>query len=148
MFASGSLVGCGTVLPPASAKVLSEADTFEVLALDPNVEPPSDAVSSPQSFHGFEVVGRASVPSREARARIVGIVDDGMRSGGTRSKCFNPRHGVHAVKSGHVVDLVICYQCGEVDVHDASSTKDFDTANVRPSLDREMAAVGVIALPD
>lgn len=111
-----------------------------MLALDSNVEPPSDAVSSSQSFHGMKVVGRARVPSREAQARIVGIVDDGMRSGGTRSKCSNPRHGVHAVKSGHVVDLVICYECGEVDVHDGSSTRDFHTARASTAKWRSSAS--------
>lgn len=141
------LVGCGSPLPPASAAVLAEADTFEVLALDPGGPEAAEAPPA-ETFHGFKIVAKAAVPSREAQKRIVDIVDDGVRSGGTRAKCFNPRHGIHAVKAGHVVDLVICYQCGEVDLHDGSITRDLDTADVRAKLDVEMKAVGVTALPD
>jgi hypothetical protein len=30
------------------------------------------------------------------------------------SGCFNPRHGIRAVKGGRTVDVVICFECGYI----------------------------------
>ena len=131
-------VACGIPLPKASVDVLAHADTFEVYRLEPHTEAPPE-----QTFLGNKIVARATVRDPKARDRIWNVVDQGVRSGGTRAKCFNPHHGIHAIRGTEIVDLVICYECGEVDVNGPNGVTIVSTADVGAKLDAELRAVGL-----
>ncbi|TKC97140.1 hypothetical protein [Polyangium fumosum] len=140
VLAAASVLGCGS-LPDAAVAVLDGADSFQVLALDPDhgEEPPPGV----ESFHGYQVLAKGDVTDPKARERIVGIVNAGVRKGGTQAKCFNPRHGVHAVRDGHSVDLVICYECSALEVVEDGRSTTLPTGDVQADLDEAFRAAGI-----
>ncbi len=64
-------------------------------------------------FHGFEILGRAEIVDSNERQELVEALKKGVTEGKKREPlaCFDPRHGIRAVKSGINVDLVICFEC-------------------------------------
>ncbi|MDI1444101.1 hypothetical protein [Polyangium sp. 6x1] len=139
--ASAPVLGCSS-LPDSAVGVLEGADSFQVLALEPDHggEPPQGA----ETFHGYQVLAKGDVADPKTRERIVDIVNAGVRKGGTLAKCFNPRHGVHAVRGGRSVDLVICYECSALEVVEDGQTKTLPTGDVQADLDETFRAAGVI----
>lgn len=107
-------------LPEDVLIVLEKADKLELLSLDPNrIE---DKDKSKEGFHGFQILGKIEV-KEEVRKKIVSSLLAGIASEKNMAKCFEPRHGIHAVHDGKTVDLVICFQCQRVDVYAVSATK-------------------------
>jgi hypothetical protein len=141
-FAAISVLGCGS-LPDSAVAVLDGADAFQVLALDPypGGEAPPPGV---ESFHGYQVLAKGDVADPKARERIVDLVNAGVRKGGTQAKCFNPRHGVHAVRGGRSVDLVICYECSALEVVEDGHATTIPTGDVQADLDAAFRAAGVV----
>ncbi|MDC3960559.1 hypothetical protein [Polyangium jinanense] len=139
------VLGCSS-LPDSAVAVLEGADSFQVLALDPDrgEEPPPGV----ETFHGHQVLAKGDVEGPEARERIAGIVNAGVRKGGTQAKCFNPRHGVHAVQGGRTVDLVICYECSALEVVEDGRSTTLPTGDVQADLDEAFRAAGVIRPTD
>ncbi len=137
---AGALAGAGCGSLPGSARdVLDHADTFEIYALNPN-----SRVEGEGSFQGFQVVGSAKVTDPAAQQRILDIIESGMGKWATQAKCFNPRHGVHAVHAGRTVDITICYECSNIEITEGSASKMSSTGNVRSDLDAEFGAFGVV----
>jgi hypothetical protein len=137
LFLPLALVACTTGLPPAAEDGLEHADVFEVLALDPV---PSEEVPA-NAFHGHTVLGRATVTDAALRTRIVRTIERGAGHG-TRSKCFNPRHGVHTMHGSKMVDLMICYECGEIDVYDGTESQ-LSTSDVGAEVETLFKEAGV-----
>jgi hypothetical protein len=78
---------------------------------------------------------------RLADALRLGAEDNfGMAAG-----CFIPRHGLHLVGGGKTVDLVICFQCLQVQVFEnGKETKGFLTSHdPQPEFDAILKAAGV-----
>src|SRR5215471_5786878 len=101
------LVVCVDHVPSSVMSELEHADQYELLSLDPQYHrtPPED------SFHGWRVLGRTSVTDPESRKSLNRALRFGAWEAGLAYRCFNPRHGVHLLKNGKSVDLVICFQC-------------------------------------
>jgi hypothetical protein len=38
-----------------------------------------------------------------------------MSESGIPAQCFNPRHAIHAQNGEHRVDLLICFECGQIE---------------------------------
>ncbi|HLW65757.1 MAG TPA: hypothetical protein VKS79_10595 [Gemmataceae bacterium] len=108
--------------PPATAKdnklpdevvnVLANAETFELLSLDPD----SRVDTSKDAFHGYKVLGKTSVKEADARQKLVDSLAKGMEGEIRPAKCFNPRHGIRATHDGKTVELVICFECHQFKV--------------------------------
>jgi len=66
-----------------------------------------------EMFHGFEVLGRAEIVDTNERKELVEALKNGVAEGKKLEPlaCFDPRHGIRAVKGGTNVDLVICFEC-------------------------------------
>jgi len=135
------VLGCGS-LPDSAVAVLDRPDSFQILALEPH--PTGEAQPGVERFHGHGVLAKADVADPKARERIVDIVNRGVRKGGTQAKCFNPRHGVHAVQGGRAVDLVICYECSALEVVEDGHGTTLGTGDVQPELDEAFRAAGVV----
>lgn len=132
--------GCSS-LPASAVGVLENADQFQIFALEPyatNEPKPTDTV-----FHGHVVLARAEVKDPKVRAKIAFIVERGVRQGGMQAKCFNPRHGVHAMQGKRTVDLVICYECSAVEVVEDGNATTVTTGDVQSELDEAFQAAGV-----
>jgi len=131
--------GCGG-LPASATGVLEGAEQFQIYRLEPYGEAakPGETV-----FRGHVIEARAEVKDAQSKAKITDIVNRGIRRGDTQAKCFNPRHGIHAVRAGKTVDLVICYECSAVEVGENGVWSTMTTADVQSDLDAAFEAAGI-----
>ena len=107
--------GCAAA-PPGVLRDLEKADEFVLYSLDPRrqAEEPKDG------FHGWLVLGRTQITDAGARKKLVAALEQGVREhDGSIAHCFNPRHGIRATRAGKSVDLVICFECFQVEVFTA-----------------------------
>ena len=95
-------------LPDAVKAVLDGAEKFELYSLDPDrMNRPTDG-----GFHGWKVLGKTEVKDKATRQKLIAALLRGIaENDGTVAGCFNPRHGIRAVKGDQTADLVICFQC-------------------------------------
>lgn len=129
-----------SVLPPKAGDVARHAEAFEILALNPRGDAP---VGEAESFFGHPITARAKVTDPAAQQRIMDIVEKGMGQWATEAKCFNPRHGIRAVRGGDKVEIAICYECKNAEISVGGETTHTTTGDVRAELDKEFAALGV-----
>jgi hypothetical protein len=108
--------GADNKLPEAALAVLSRATDFELLSLDPG----SEERSPKDGFHGYKVLGKTAVKDALVQKRLVKSFAKGMAGDIAPAKCFNPRHGIRATRDGKTVELVICFECSQFDLYDAS----------------------------
>ena len=99
--------------------VLEKANKIEILSLDPMRI--KDKEKTKDSFHGYPILGRTEV-KEEVQKKVLNSLLEGMVGKIDMAKCFNPRHGIHAEYDGKAVDLVICFECNQIGVYEATST--------------------------
>jgi hypothetical protein len=98
-------------IPGVAAKAMRNADSFELLSVDP------ERGRDDADFHHFKVLGRTMVTDPATRKRLYNSLQSGARWNlPFRSMCFNPRHAIRATAGGNTVDLVICFECSQVQV--------------------------------
>jgi hypothetical protein len=76
--------------------------------------------SSPaeEMFHGHRVLGKTEIRERVERAHLLRDLYKGIALAGPDvPKCFNPRHGIRATSGSDTVDLVICFECFQIQTH-------------------------------
>lgn len=104
-------VDFGGDVPAREAALLRDAAALELMALDPSPPTPAD-LADPARFHGYRVLGRATVTDPATRLALLDLLARGARENdGTVAACFNPRHGVRAELGGRTAELVICFEC-------------------------------------
>ena len=99
------------IFPGDSKLVFEQSDQLFVYSIKSMM-----ASEQKNTFQGYPIVGRSEVKDKQSKAAVVahfydGVVDEGLPSG-----CFNPHHGLRAVKGNQVVDLVICFECSNVKI--------------------------------
>lgn len=135
-------MGCSS-LPSSAVGILESAEQFQIYRLEPyGAEPPKPGETV---FHDHVILGQADVKDSATKEKITSIVNRGIRQGGTQAKCFNPRHGIHAVRAGKTVDLVICYECSAVEVGENGQWSTLVTGDVQSDLDAAFKAAGIPA---
>ena len=100
-------------LPFTAARALDGADQYELLSLDwERSESPS-----PEDFHRHRVLGHTEIADRTVRQRLNAALRHGVEPPLTPlPMCFNPRHGIRVVRGGQETDLLICFECHQVEV--------------------------------
>ncbi len=139
---SSGACSSGAKLPDVARAALDGAERLELWSLDPTLRETPAA----DGFHGWRALGRVTVEDAAERARLVDALAKGVAGNdGVVAACFNPRHGVRAVHDGKTVDLVICFECLQVQMFvDASASEGFLTTSApQPSFDRVLRAAGV-----
>ena len=97
--------------PAAAVTVLEQADQLELLSLHPRFE----THPTGKTFHGYRILSRTRIKDAKTRQKLIASLLQGMRENqGTIAACFNPRHGIHATHKGKRADLVICFECLQV----------------------------------
>ncbi len=103
-------------IPRGAATALRDPDTFELLSLDP------ERGRKDADFHRFKVLGRTTVTDPAMRQRLYNSLQSGARwNVPIPSLCFDPRHGIRVTSKGRTVDLVICFECSQVQVWQGDS---------------------------
>jgi hypothetical protein len=129
-------------IPEAAARALEKADTAELYSLDPDPRREKEG----GGFHGWTVLGKTEVKGQAARKELLGALRRSADANETGpAACFNPRHGLRLTAGGKAVDLVICFECLQVQVHDGSdkATGFLISAGPQPAFDRVLTAAGV-----
>jgi len=105
--------------PPTAKEVLAAAEAVEVLSLDPDAGRADPRPGEAVRFHEWMVLGSTTVNGRDAVARLVGRVEGAVTEATVLDEalCFRPRHGLRARAKDTVVELVICYECRQLNVY-------------------------------
>jgi len=113
-------------LPTRSGKMLHaetrrilEAGDFELLSLYPYAIQDSERASlgDQEEFHYFRVLGKTKITDRAERQQLLAALYESIEDASSFYSCFNPRHGIRATLGGETVDLVICFECLQMEVH-------------------------------
>ncbi|MCA8939315.1 MAG: hypothetical protein KDB07_05895, partial [Planctomycetes bacterium] len=100
-------------------RVLEFPESVELLTLDPEELDEARFRASKEYaeaqmakvFHNYRVLGRAELGNDEAGRAISAIYRGIDESDGVTAECFNPRHGLRAIRDGVTVELLICFEC-------------------------------------
>lgn len=132
------------VFPARAAALLRKAETIKVLSLDP-----FKSAADPKGFHDWSVVGTVPVAAKEREALVNAIVAGVAPSNWPIASCFNPRHGVHAIAKEGILDLVICFECNQVEVFYSGGGRDFYMPGytLEAPLSRIITKAGIAIVP-
>src|ERR1043166_9003249 len=129
--------------------LLRVAPSFEVMALIPSCLPAEAGEFVPRSrFHRYPVLGSAVVVDRALREEITSAVARGIEEPALVANCFIPRHGIRAADVYDSVDLVIYFECGQLQVDATGADPELGrwlTISTSPKavLDRVLLEAGV-----
>ena len=98
------------LLPGTAREIVENADYFEIISLDPY-----RTHEGKDRFHGYVIRGRAELRDPDMRKRLLSALYSSLGHGMPGILCFDPRHAIHAVRNGHSVDLLVCFQCEQVE---------------------------------
>lgn len=120
-FLGGAMAGeeRRNAMPAEAQAILEKATPYELLSLEPSgSDDDEDKDKKVEKFHGWRVLGKTAVKEADARKTVLTALVKGMaENDGSAAKCFNPRHGLRAVHDKKTVDLVICFECLQVEVY-------------------------------
>jgi hypothetical protein len=106
--------GRGDSVPADAKEMLTKADSFVLYSLDP--DPRRNPAEN--GFHGWKVLGKTSVKDAGGRRDLLASLEKAAAdSDGSMPDCFNPRHGIRVTRGDKTLDLVICFQCLQVEVY-------------------------------
>lgn len=96
-------------VPRIAWNALNDADRYELLTLNPYLSKPD--------YYGHEILGQTVIHDASVREKLNNALQAGVRtSDGKAMACFNPRHGIRVTHAGVVTDLVMCFECRQVQV--------------------------------
>ncbi len=135
---------CQQAFPDRAAKLLRSADTLLVFSLEP-VAGPSD----PKGFHGWPVLGQIGVDKKDREEFVEAVIAGAASKDAERALCFDPRHGIRAVSKDGTVDLVICFECSQVEVFYSGGRSDYFIPNssLHKTLAARLSKGGILVAP-
>jgi hypothetical protein len=127
--------------------VFEKADQIIIYSLDPSFD--NKEPDESKGFHGWKILGSTTIKDAKARGKIVAAIAKGLdESDGTAAKCFNPRHGLRATVDGKPVDVVICFECLQMQFFAGEAPKtETTTRSPEKALDEVLTAAGVSLAP-
>ncbi len=102
----------GRSIPDPVLKELQSAERFEVISLDPRRR--GDPLDE---YHGWKVLGRTWVGGARREKLVEALKSGVFWQGNIIFNCFVPRHGIRLIRGFQVVDLVISFECRQVQVY-------------------------------
>ena len=147
--AGTALIGVGVIRAddkPSSKDLkplFEKAEALELYSLDPTAD--MKEPDPKKGFHGWKILGKTTVKDAKNRKKIIDALYQGIEaSDGTAAKCFNPRHGIRATVDGKTADMVICFECLQIDFHVGEASKlETTTATPQKALDEVLTAAKV-----
>jgi hypothetical protein len=104
-------------LPSDLRHFLEGADQFTLYSLKNDFER-----NGTNTFFDHPILGQIKIEKTVERTNLVTALGDGIAGGCIPADCFEPRHGIRAVKNGVAVDFLICFECGTLDVFSTTGT--------------------------
>ena len=115
-------------LPEDVATLLENADEFTLYSVAPYpnyLSELSGHASSTNLFQGHAILGQLEIASPVTRTNLVVALNKGIAAEywsylpvSTRAipNCFNPRHAIRAKKGDEAVELLICFECKQIEI--------------------------------
>ena len=108
-----------TQLPAELQDALKNADNFTLYSIKPE---PDFQHTSTNTFEDHVILGQVDVKSKDTRTKLIAALKDGIDEQNKRvppgviwlPDCFNPRHGIRATKGNETVELLICFECEQI----------------------------------
>lgn len=104
----------------STKSALLTSDSFILYSLEPQsaIGNSQTLMHSTGKFHGNTVLGKIQIADPQVKAKLVNSLYNGIENNqGFAAACFNPRHGIRAMKGWRTIDVVICFECGHIDFH-------------------------------
>jgi hypothetical protein len=102
--------------PPEAQSVVAKSEKFYLYSLQSERLPEADLKTIP-NFHGYPILGQARVHASPYRADLFAAVREDLGAN-TFFDCFNPHHGIRAVRGGKTVDLLLGFGCRQMEIYD------------------------------
>lgn len=94
-------------------------------------------------FHGYLILGQTVVTNRRTRVNVLRALYDGIGAAYHGAACFNPRHGIQATSGQRSLDLVICFECGNIEEYGGRGQGCHTTGSPQAILDRILTDANV-----
>jgi hypothetical protein len=135
-----------TPLPRDIADVLLAADRVELLSLDPNWR---GKQTTPKNFHDYAVLGQVEITDRVKIERVAKAIIRAGEEGGYPLEGFKPHHGIHAEHEKQARDLLISFECGQIQIYPGEALANFSpvSKSVEIVLDQLLVEAGVPIAP-
>jgi hypothetical protein len=131
-------------VPEKAAAILGGAEAIELYSLEPDEQAAKNWKGN--TFRGWPVLGKTALKDAKQRQQVLDALDEAVGTG-AMAKCFDPRHGIRATHGGKTVDLVLCFECGQVYVYFDPKKSEHTTLSLargtQPELDSLLKAAGV-----
>jgi hypothetical protein len=116
-----AFAGC-TSTPRDEVLRLQKVDSFELYSLEPLADPDThemdfDPDGPGERLHGWRVLGKTTVSDEATRRELIEALKEGMERPDAQAKCFYPRHAIRSTDGGKTVDLLICFECHNVQLY-------------------------------
>jgi hypothetical protein len=116
-----AIVGCSNS-PSGEVRALEKADSFVLYSLEPMRDPDThdadyDLDGPGERLYGWRILGKTTISDESTRREVTASLKEGLDKGGMGAKCFYPRHAVRRPNGGKPIDLLICYECGNVELY-------------------------------
>lgn len=120
-------------LTDAQRDILKNAESFELLALDPGYDTRKSDRHDDEYFRDFLILGSQLLEKKQEQYDVLSALYQGItENDGIAAMCFDPRHGVRAKKGDATVDLVICFECLQIYVYNTAGERTMVTTSESP----------------
>jgi hypothetical protein len=114
------IAGCGvaTAPPKLPEEVLNALDSPSSITLY-SIQPWGGPDLPEWDFHGHHQNGHVELKPKQEKQAIAAL-NDAISKGaaGLESMCLiNPRHALRVISSGNTYDILICYECGQLELY-------------------------------
>ena len=103
--------------PPEVKLTLDKCDKFYLYSLQSERLPQTDLKTMP-NFHGYPILGQTRVRPTPQRADLLAALRDGLGKN-SNCACFAPHYGVRVVRGNQTVDLLISFECEQMEIYGA-----------------------------
>ena len=89
--------------------ILDAAPVIKLMSVDP-----AYYQSKAEMIHGHRILRSVELRGEE-KARLLQALYAGMTENTIPAQCFNPRHAIRAGTRDHYVELLICFECAQIE---------------------------------
>jgi hypothetical protein len=89
--------------------VLESAPSITLMSIEPRA-----TYSGKNEFHGYRILAAIELRG-DSKSKLLGKLYTGMAEETHPARCFNPRHAIRAKNGNRYVDLVICFECRQIE---------------------------------
>lgn len=113
--------GIGVYLWRSTGGIPDDPDQIILFSIDGmqsgEVNPKRTLQAGQELLFDYPVLGKIEIGDPDLRRKVISAIKADIRSGANGSKCFWPRHVLRVVKGGKTIDLVICFECHNFELH-------------------------------